>query len=806
MHQAQPIASHIERSLDDTRAQVVEHLVAKGVRITNCLEQRVEQLLLTNQQKLDAHMLEFSAQQQDRLSSFTQGAISEVQLQVNCCRSEKDQIQQFHAHSQRDAQKVSALDQQVTGLLQEVQELRHFFAQEIELLQNKSDQQLLKLEQRFWQALQGQNSLIKQLHQQLVRAEAAQVQLQQNLLHRIAGGEQTAEKGLHEIEGRLQNFNLGLQNCASQTQALQGAVQTVEKGIQSALGQVSTQLQSQQFNTTRVSDKLFQVERNLEKAQAAAIVPAPVVVPVTVNLEPIARQVLEPAAPKQPSSRSVVAEIGFELEPLEEEVTALGAVSLFSPTVGSRDPTYAVRPVSTGAAGSSGASRQQPVCVVGDLVASQMARSLTPPHFDERNPDWHNFKLDWETYWEGLSLGKHYSEAQKLQIFEDCLCDSLRQYIRFQRLSGAKPGFTHIFASLQARFAPENDLDARKAWYDIHLKTPGKTTRADWGEFWVKFSTARLAVKNSSDEETIRLLLSRVPEFISKWITEEQCKKTQKHPRVKLSAKPGLTNQGVSNTIHTLIGVVPRAVTTITDGEYMVEFESRAAVEKMFVLQGRKIQGHHNPLQVQVMEWILTPEDINILIDDKLTVRDRQDKVLGMSDRVPKYTKNTRFSSKVQAIGQENDEDEDPAQIAVTKREPAKKTPSPVQKQVVQGPNPSQQVSAAPVITQPPTMPQSDQQPSVQRPACFHCGVPGHFMRECQLLMSTFPGKGNAGKGVKGWKGGLGKGFDGKGFSQNGKGKGKGPSTFSQPAAISNSPNVSSSSVATSSTSTQASL
>ena len=96
VHVAQPMATHIEQSLDETRAQVVQNLVAEGIRQANFLEKKVEQLFLANQQKFDAHMLQFCAEQQDRLSSFTQGAISEVQLQVNCFRSEKDQIQ----HSQ----------------------------------------------------------------------------------------------------------------------------------------------------------------------------------------------------------------------------------------------------------------------------------------------------------------------------------------------------------------------------------------------------------------------------------------------------------------------------------------------------------------------------------------------------------------------------------------------------------------------------------------------------------------------------------------------------------------------------------
>ena len=200
----------------------------------------------------------------------------------------------------------------------------------------------------------------------------------------------------------------------------------------------------------------------------------------------------------------------------------------------------------------------------------------------------------------------------------------------------------------------------------------------------------------------------------------------------------------------------------------------------MFALHGRRIQGHNKALQVQVVEWALSPEAIFPLVDDKLMIRDRQDKILGLNDRTPKYSKNSRFSSKVQAVGQEMDEDL--AQVAVTKREPAKKSSNPEQKQVAQGPSPSPPQPAVPAATQPlPATPQPPQL-SHQRPACYNCGVPGHFMRECPQIYSASPfDKGNAGKG------GDGKGFKGKGFSQKGKGKGKGPNPSAPPQAAASS-------------------
>ena len=116
MFESLPIATHIEKSLDDTRTQVVGHLVAESIRLTNVLEQKVEQILLVNQQKLDAHMLQFSAEQQDRLNSCTQGAISEVQLQIGCLRSERDLNQRSEATNLKGIQKISALESQMATI------------------------------------------------------------------------------------------------------------------------------------------------------------------------------------------------------------------------------------------------------------------------------------------------------------------------------------------------------------------------------------------------------------------------------------------------------------------------------------------------------------------------------------------------------------------------------------------------------------------------------------------------------------------------------------------------------------------
>eukprot|EP00667_Euglena_gracilis_P026408 EG_transcript_31770 len=197
----------------------------------------------------------------------------------------------------------------------------------------------------------------------------------------IAGGQQSAEKGIHDLEGAMRGFSLGLQSCSSQTQNLQGAVQNVEKGVQSALGQVANQFLSSEFSAARINDKLLQVERDLkEKSSSSTVaVPAPVVVPVTVNVEPvIAMQ--KPADLVQPVPARATPEIGFVLEPLEEGPTPLFSGSFPSLQSGNQGPTYSIRPVSAG--GGTGGQHHPVLPLGGDLVVSEIAKSIRPPRFD----------------------------------------------------------------------------------------------------------------------------------------------------------------------------------------------------------------------------------------------------------------------------------------------------------------------------------------------------------------------------------------------------------------------------------------
>ena len=266
--EAQPIATHIFNSLEDTREQVMEHLVSEVICVTSMIEKKAEDILLGHEQKLEARKMQLSVELQDQLNMHVQHAFTEMQLQAGCARSENDFARQLKRRFQKKAQKIGSLEDRLASFQKEFQQVPGLLGQ-----------QLLKVEERILHILQV-------LQQQIVKVEEA--------------------------------------------------------------------------NVARVADK----------SQVPVVAsPKPPIVRVIENLA-------EPTPAMQPMPSVVEAEFGFALEPIDEEITVPGGVSFFPGAGGNQDPTYAIRPVGTSSQGAAGV-RQQPVCVLGDLVASQMATSLT---------------------------------------------------------------------------------------------------------------------------------------------------------------------------------------------------------------------------------------------------------------------------------------------------------------------------------------------------------------------------------------------------------------------------------------------
>ena len=75
----------------------------------------------------------------------------------------------------------------------------------------------------------------------------------------------------------------------------------------------------------------------------------------------------------------------------------------------------------------------------------------------------------------------------------------------------------------------------------------GKIKVQNLKEFEVKFSDAWKDVSDSSPEEGHRVLLTKLPDWIRRWVMEEQDRISNQTPTVEFVAVPGMTPNQVSD-------------------------------------------------------------------------------------------------------------------------------------------------------------------------------------------------------------------------------------------------------------------
>ena len=214
-------------------------------------------------------------------------------------------------------------------------------------------------------------------------------------------------------------------------------------GVQSALGQVSSQIQTSEARAQYLASRVREVENVVrENPPAVHSTSAPLVVPVTVNVDTGASRSSGQACQTAQVGTASPAGMAFQLEPLSEDLTPFPGSSLSSSAPsGGRAANLAVRPVTV--AGSGGVSvpvmLDTPV-VNGDPVRQLILRNLQPPKY-EPTSCWAVFEQKWNNFWNAIAADKKYSESDKLAVFKLCLPDSVKNELELSALMGDRLGF-----------------------------------------------------------------------------------------------------------------------------------------------------------------------------------------------------------------------------------------------------------------------------------------------------------------------------------------------------------------------------
>jgi hypothetical protein len=401
-------------------------------------------------------------------------------------------------------------------------------------------------------------------------------------------------------------------------------------------------------------------------------------------------------------------------------------------------------------------------------VAFEILQGGAKPYFDESgSTSWQDFEVDWNLYWDRLTSGKPYSDLQKLQVFESCLSPRLREEIRLYRLNGAKLSYTAMLAQFQSRYASSKGLTARKIWQEVTMVNEGKTTRADLHEFWIKFCSAWHHVKDATAGEARRLFLERVPPFLSKMCIEEEDNRARRQPTVKLTGIPNPTEEGIKKSVSQITGGIdPRKVVIKNPGGIcLVNFNSLEEALKLTAVNGRKLQGMENSLGAELVEQLMSVEDMFSHVEGKLALREKQDLAMNMH-HFPKSFNKTNLTVREIGSGKVHVVEHGPDPVSpvsasstgpVSGKSPSPQTLFSVCEGGGKGTAPPAQRGRTPPArtrsaettwtrTRTPTPPARQGKGGTWTPQamgrgrslypCFNCGVHGHYFYECDQPLS----------------------------------------------------------------------
>ena len=101
---------------------------------------------------------------------------------------------------------------------------------------------------------------------------------------------------------------------------------------------------------------------------------------------------------------------------------------------------------------------------------------------------------------------------------------------------GDRMSYTEEFAKMNARFSRDQNIGARRRWDEVVIFNQGKVTTREWRDFEASFVLAWHEVEGATKDEARRLLLQKVPNFILKWVTEEEERRSFSNPTIRMNS------------------------------------------------------------------------------------------------------------------------------------------------------------------------------------------------------------------------------------------------------------------------------
>jgi len=178
---------------------------------------------------------------------------------------------------------------------------------------------------------------------------------------------------------------------------------------------------------------------------------------------------------------------------------------------------------------------------------------------------------------------------------------------------------------MKARFSRDESIGARRQWEEVSIFNQGKTTTREWRDFEASFISAWQEVDGATKGEARRLLLQKVPSFILRWITEEEERRSFTNPTIRMNSPWDMTEGEMGDSLFVLIGKRATKVTKSRGGDFDIVLPDFGDIDKMLSYNGKSFRDTSMVVKVSRVEKVLDFEDIFLLVNHKLALRDRQD-------------------------------------------------------------------------------------------------------------------------------------------------------------------------------------
>jgi hypothetical protein len=271
---------------------------------------------------------------------------------------------------------------------------------------------------------------------------------------------------------------------------------------------------------------------------------------------------------------------------------------------------------------------------VPPLVLSHLLKSAEMPIFSGKAEEFSQWKWEFENRCKLLSQGHEIDEATKTHLLERALNDRLRELYHTLRRS-ENITYTPFMAMLELDYGNSAHEAARTRWERVELAHQGKVTSQIFREFQTKFMAAMHEVVDVTPHEALRLLTTKLPDFLRFRIADRQTALNEGDPTVILSMDMGIPNSEVEKNVLAPIGQRHTRVSTRPNGEYEIHLPTRRLAKLLASLHGRQHEGQSSLLSMRLEDYKMELDEVFDYLYESLENKDRNGDTISGREQQP---------------------------------------------------------------------------------------------------------------------------------------------------------------------------